>query len=1269
MNMAFEVAPFLPFRYPEELPVTARRADFLQLLQNHPVVIVQADTGSGKSTQIPKMCLESGLALHGRIGMTQPRRIAALTIADRLREELANADLVSTRIRFLEEGEKNAPIKIMTDGILLQEYRRDRLLRQYACIVLDEAHERSLNIDILLGILRGVCAQRKEFRLVVASATIDAKLFADFFPGSAILQAEGRLFPVEVFYRPPLEKSKGARGDSGLLEEAAEAICEQLNVNPDNLLAFLPTERDILDLAADLQGRLDSRFDVLPLFGRMSPAEQRRVFYGAGKIRVVLATNIAETSLTIPGIAHVIDTGQARISRYLPQQRIQALPVEGISRAAAEQRKGRAGRVKKGTCVRLYSQQELEERPQYTEPEIRRCNLANVVLQLRSLGIDLDVFPFLQSPPRAAFRGAYRQLHELGALCEPEGHAALTPFGREMSRLPLDVSLSAVLLRARENGVLQPAIIVSAGLCLQDTRVLPAEEPERGRARLAHKKFQAGSSDFLSLLALWNFVQENWKYGSSLRQLRKLCEDNWLHFSRLREWMDLFQQFCRILQVEFATISCPLKNFHADALHQTILYGFLGGLARRDSENNCYRIHGGREAHLFPGSALHGKSPEWVLAAELRETTRLFLSRAVEIRPEWVVRVAEPFCTKRWYEPVWNPQRGYVEVLEEISFRGMVLTRGRRVDYARIDPESCAEIFWREAIVEANWTHNPDFMRHNNRVLEKLRAAETRLRKWGLCPSSEQQVQWYRKRAAQVLSGKDLLEFLRAHGDNVLRFGPSDWVEAAQERAEAHRRPMENLALAQGLRARAHTVFDAASPEDGITLEIGLDAWEQLTPAGLALDLPRWRAWILDALFSGLPQKSRALLEPWRKELDSDWVIALGETLGEAPLLCLLRLFRARAECAELAIASQAFKETHLRLHLKLVDKPTGRIFPLELEPGLGHACVTAKLLGPLFAQINGRPVEPCVYGFIRNQNVSAYGWRLQAQGMPSIGWMPLEEARHWLEFRGQAEKGVLEESAKSWESLLRSVSTLLSRPISESQLHLAAGNLAAQLCHVEPSSLPSLSGLAALGERVVRDFRDLANHSMPDELDLRAEIAETLLALACVQPADFPGFWQKLSEVVGGLRRGKIDMENWRIFLQRCKSLPPSLWVRAALAQSEEKFLERMELWQEWETLLRRNLRSLPELARPLRANGAIAVHHQRSLRQALETLQNLQNKDWNLYLSAGIELESHCTELQIMLLRRPKGDVQEENAVVTSEDLQKLQNIFGKKQNKRKF
>ena len=1022
----------LKIEYPE-LPVVEHREEFFELLEKHQVVIVKADTGSGKSTQLPKFLLEFGIRnsefgsnsengllrikdarddadviLSGepqgskskdlepqqfKIGVTEPRRLAAISIADRLREELKDESLVSTKIRFWEQGDSAAPIKVMTDGILLQEFRRDRLFRQYSAIVIDEAHERSLNIDILLGIFKTVLAERPEFKLIVASATLDAKLFEEFYDNSCVMEAEGRTYPVDVEYyfrretrderresgvilseMPSGMKSKDLRdisgkGDSGLLDEARDAILDLETRHRDHLLCFLPTERDIQDLAGELAHELDSAsFDILPLYGRMSPDEQCRIFKNTGKTRVVLATNIAETSLTIPGIAYVVDTGMARISRYNAQSRIQGLPVEDISKASARQRTGRAGRVKPGVCIRLYSPEDFEKRDEFTEPEIRRSNLANVVLQLRSLGLELENFPFLQSPPHSAFRGAYKTLFELGALTADNSTGHVTKLGREMTRLPMDVALSAVLLRAREAGVLQPALIVCSALSIQDPRVVPSEEPERTRIRQLHRKFAGHKSDFLTFVCMWNAFCAEWD-GKSWNKLRKFCDKFSLHFLRCREWIDLYEQFGRILDVKYENRVCPLDSFHRDNLHVALLSGFLGGIARRDIENGCYRLVSGRETHVFPGSDLYGKSVEWLFSAEVRETSRIFLNKAAEIKPEWIMQVAEPFCTRRWYSPMWNQERGFVEAVEEVSFRGLVICRGHRVDYARVNPDECAEIFWREAVVLGQMARPFPFMKQNERVVEDLHGLEARKRQFGLAPSEDALVDYYVRIAPRVNSIKTLRDYIAEHTDQFLKFDAKFWldqnefgVQNSEFRTDLKKfgvkipltkTPKSEIRIpnlpggsieqfrVEGLDGSSRMVvgemvFDATKEYDGITLDLPYDMLPQVTPAKLALSIHQWREWMAESIIREMPKAAKKQLENRRTFIDDAFCDKLKANPHKAPLLLLYEVFAGmkQLDCDIPTVTPE--KENHLRLHAKIFKQGFQEKFAVELNPEWG---------------------------------------------------------------------------------------------------------------------------------------------------------------------------------------------------------------------------------------------------------------------------------------------------------------------------------------------
>lgn len=1159
----------LKIEYPE-LPVVEHREEFFELLEKHQVVIVKADTGSGKSTQLPKFLLEwyakkvdCRKSEVGRdvsesqtserearpqnpfkIGVTEPRRLAAISIADRLREELKDETLVSTKIRFWEQGQSDAPIKVMTDGILLQEFRRDRLFRQYSAIVIDEAHERSLNIDILLGIFKTVLKERADFKLIVASATLDAKLFEEFYDNSCVLEAEGRTFPVDVEYYFNSEfgiqnselRDASGKGDSGLLDEARDAILDLETRHRDHLLCFLPTERDIQDLAGELAHELDSAsFDILPLYGRMSPDEQRRIFKHTGKTRVVLATNIAETSLTIPGIAYVVDTGMARISRYNAQSRIQGLPVEEISKASARQRTGRAGRVKPGVCIRLYSPEEFEKRDEFTEPEIRRSNLANVVLQLRSLGLELENFPFLQSPPHSAFRGAYKTLFELGALTADNSSGHVTKLGREMTRLPMDVALSAVLLRARESGVLQPALIVCSALSIQDPRVVPGEEPERTRIRQLHRKFAGHKSDFLTYICMWNGFCSEWD-GKSWNKLRKYCDKFSLHFLRCREWIDLYEQFGRILDVKYENRVCPLDSFHADNLHIALLSGFLGGIARRDIENGCYRLVSGRETHVFPGSDLYGKSVEWLFSAEVRETSRIFLNKGAEIKPEWIMQVAEPFCTRRWFMPTWNQERGFVEAVEEVSFRGLVISRGHRVDYARVNPDECAEIFWREAVVLGQMARPFAFMTHNERVVEDLHGLEARKRQFGLAPSEDALVDYYVRIAPRVNSIKTLKDYIREHTDQFLKFDAKFWLEQNEfgiqssefgtdlkkfsvkiplsktPKSEIRNPSLPGGSLEQfrieGLDGSSRMVtgemvFDATKEYDGITLNLPYDLIPQLTPAKLALSIHQWREWMIESIVREMPKTAKKQLENRRTFIDDAFCDRLKAAPHKSPMVSLYEVFAGikQIDCDIPTVTPE--KENHLRLHAKIFKQGFPEKFAVELNPEWGSF--------NLFAAV--RPIV-VTFGIDFALGGMRFGWRLGESAL-----MTAEESAFWQDFRKRVEGPAEPDTLITDRLNLLETGGLYADGFKTALKAWVLKSLAAD--HLDANRCVRFTGLEFSRGKKINDFKNLAATSRSEDDEVRLALVRATYESALLGAEVFVKYWDILREFSVAMRQG----------------------------------------------------------------------------------------------------------------------------------------------------
>lgn len=1308
--------------YPD-LPVVSHRQEFLDLVEKHQVVIVQADTGSGKSTQLPKFLLEAYVAKLllakqkyeskpadgdtpkaefdvskvrlGRIGITQPRRLAALSIADRLREELKDEELVSSKIRFFEDGPADAPIKVMTDGILLQEFRRDRLFKAYSAIMIDEAHERSLNIDILLGIFKTVLKERPDFRLIIASATMDAALFKDFYPGSAVLSAEGRTFPVDVEYY--FDGNKGekrfgidddrddfsGKGDCGVLDEAAEAIVDLESRRRDNLLCFLPTERDIQDLTGILEKDLGDSFEILPLFGRMSPADQKKVFKSSGKTRIVLATNIAETSLTIPGIAYVVDSGMARVSRYNAQARIQGLPVEDISQASARQRTGRAGRVKPGVCIRLYSQKDFQNRDAYTEPEIRRSNLANVVLQLKSLGLSVESFEFLQSPPRSSFRGAYKTLFELGAVSGSDSNSHVTEFGREMSKLPMDVALSAVLLRARDAGVLQPAIVVCSALSIQDPRLTPQDENARNKAREIHRKFGGHKSDFLTFLSIWNAFCKEWD-GNTWNKLRKFCEKNYLHFLRCREWIDLVDQYSRILKVEVKErtgekLACPLESFHTDNLHIALLAGFLGGIAKKDVDNGCFRLVSGRDSYVFPGSDCAKKTPDWILSAEVRETSRVFLTKNAEIKPEWILQVAEPFCTRRWFEPTWNKDRGFVEAVEEVSFKGFVISRGRRVDYARINPEECAEIFFREAVVNMDMARPFPFMQHNAKVLETLSAAEARLRRFGLAPSEELQVERFVATAPGVNSIKTLKDFIRDNGDEALRYSVEEFLQESNTgishtEAFSHRMNLNDLQKNRkqketpklggslesirllGRILTGEIVFDSKRECDGLTLQVPADMLARLSPAKFALEIKRYRDWIIDAFFSGLTKEAAKKSASLRTRLDDAFCDVLEAHDEYSPVRALAEAGATIPLFANADYALNPEKEHHLNLHLLVESRSfstncistngnstssNSEILKIELSPEWGAFRYLEALQNLVPEVISDLP-----FGTLR------YGSRGS-----SVAVMETPEADF---FRALVERTSTIQHPENASAALDRISLLE-----------MGGAHAACNCPATPKDLiykslicsewhpeyaERFSGIEFAKGKRVKDFRELAPDFRSGDTLARFGLVRLCYESALLGGSAFTKCWNRLREVTTNLRHGKKipdDIERIAIAVTEAPSVYEILRIAVKfldldiyLPESAANPLENLDV------------RSVRDEFRPFLQAKFLREDERREVRDALGILEKTSTASpefLSRYLNAKLLFEKY----DALRLRRGLPEEEEE---IEEDALAKLKMKFGK-------
>ena len=790
--------------YPPALPVTARKDEIVKAIRENQVVVIAGETGSGKTTQIPKMCLEAGLGIEAKIGCTQPRRVAALSISKRIAEELrANwGREVGCKIRFDDRSSPHTYIKLMTDGILLAEAQGDPNLSEYNAIIIDEAHERSLNIDFLLGHLKNLLARRKDLKLIVTSATIDTQAFSKHFNNAPIIEVSGRMYPVEVQYQP-LNSESEESGDVNYVDAAVSA-CERIlyETNTGDVLIFMPGERDIRETGDQLQGRFSGEAEIVPLFGRLSSGDQQKVFAPSAKRKVIIATNIAETSLTIPGIRYVIDAGLARISRYNPRNRTRRLPVESISQSSANQRKGRAGRVQDGVCIRLYSEEEFNERPAFTQPEIQRSNLAEVILRMKAFHLgDIETFPFVQPPTPAAISSGYALLQELGALDEQR---ALTALGRDLARLPIDPTIGRMLLQSQHEHATQELLIIASGLSIQDPRERPSDQKEAAAA--AHRKFNDPRSDFLTLLNIWNAVHDQWEQLRTQNQRRKFCKQHFLSYLRMREWQDLYTQLHNALE-DLGTLKLNESNAQYDAIHRSILAGLIGHVAKREEKNN-YKATGNRIATVFPGSTLYERSepqkkgakpdpkapkprsnqPEWIVAGEIVETSQLFARTIAGIDPQWIYQLAPHCCKVAYQNPHWSVNSGRVLVDEIVTLYGLEVQR-RKVVYGNINPDDATKIFIRSALVEENLlpqrgrneedvddvrvtahTGKPQnnelppiygFLTKNRAMRQKIENWQTRVRRYDFADLDQVMCDFYAKHLKNVSSVHELNRFLR----------------------------------------------------------------------------------------------------------------------------------------------------------------------------------------------------------------------------------------------------------------------------------------------------------------------------------------------------------------------------------------------------------------------------------------------------------------------------------------------------------------------------
>ncbi|EGQ9312129.1 ATP-dependent RNA helicase HrpA [Vibrio vulnificus] len=847
--------------YPEILPVSQKKDDIADAIAHHQVVIVAGETGSGKTTQLPKICAELGRGKFGLIGHTQPRRLAARSVANRIAEEMETqlGDFVGYKVRFNDQISENTQIKLMTDGILLAEIQHDRFLNQYDTIIIDEAHERSLNIDFILGYLKELLPRRPDLKVIITSATIDPERFSNHFGGAPIIEVSGRTYPVETRYRPLGSETEDDRDQLEGIFDAVDELCDE---GLGDILIFMNGEREIRDTADALAKRKLKDTEIVPLYARLSAGEQNKIFQPHTGRRIVLATNVAETSLTVPGIKYVIDPGTARISRYSYRTKVQRLPIEPVSQASANQRKGRCGRVQEGICIRLYSEDDFNSRPEFTDPEILRTNLASVILQMTALGLgDIEAFPFVEAPDKRNILDGVRLLEELGAINSnaKDPKKRLTAVGKQLARLPIDPRLARMVLEAPRLGCLKEVMIIAAALSIQDPRERPSDKQQSADDK--HRRFYHEDSDFLTFVNLWNHIQKQQKALSG-NQFRRQCKDDYLNYLRVREWQDVYFQIHQSMrEMEFKLNSEPGSY---DAVHSAILTGLLSHIGMKDQEKNEY--HGARNArfHIFPGSGLFKKQPKWVMSAELVETSKLWGRIIAKIQPEWIEPLAKHLIKRSHSEPHWSKKQAAVMAYEKVMLYGIPIVPKRLVNYGNIDASVSREIFIRSALVEGDWETKHAFFKQNRKLLLEVEELEHKSRRRDILVDDEELFQFYDQRVGtEVVSGR--------HFDTW-------WKQASKKEPEllnfekemlfkgdaSHVTDLDypNFWHQNGLKLKLSYQFEPGDDSDGVTVHIPLPILNQIDPAGFDWQIPGLRHELVVSLIKSLPKTLRKNFVP-----------------------------------------------------------------------------------------------------------------------------------------------------------------------------------------------------------------------------------------------------------------------------------------------------------------------------------------------------------------------------------------------------------------------
>jgi ATP-dependent helicase HrpA len=983
--------------FPEELPIAQHRDEIAKLIAAHPVTIVCGETGSGKTTQIPKICLALKRGAAGLIGCTQPRRIAARSLANRLAQELAGTPkgFVGHKIRFQDQTRPDTTVKIMTDGILLAETHSDRELRAYDTLIVDEAHERSLNVDFLLGYLKRLIAVRPELKVVVTSATIDTERFSQFFDGAPVIEVSGRTYPVEVRYRPEFfERESPSEGLAGKNEDdepvdMPEAIAKAVDElardsRTGDILVFLPGEREIREAAEvlrklSLNSKAQNRHtEILPLFSRLSAEEQDRVFERSAHRRIVLATNVAETSLTVPGIHYVIDTGLARIKRYSARQKIDQLRIEPISQAAARQRAGRCGRVASGIAIRLYAEDEFARRPEFTTPEILRTSLASVILRMASLELGpIAEFPFIEPPTPRQIEDGYRQLFELGAI---DGGRGLTPMGRELARLPVDPRIGRLLLAAREFHCATEMVILAAALSIQDPRDRP--QALREQSDRAHEEFRDDASDFLQLLNLWKFFDKEFLHKKSNRKLFETCREHFLSYVRMREWRDLAGQL-REMTSELKIRENPTPATY-EQVHRALLAGLIGNVGMKALDGDHYHGPRGLQFHIWPGSGLKKNRPRWIMAGELQETTRVFARNVARVEPDWIEKAAAHLVERTCVEPHWDKARGEVVAYENVTLHGLVLAARRKVSYGRIDAARARAIFIEGALVAGEFDSPHPFWAHNRKLVRDVEELEHRARRPDVLVDDRAIIEFYaRQLPAEVRDARSFDAWYRKAAERepkLLFLAREDLMRHGAESVTEELFPRQ-IQVGEATFPLAYR-FDPGHPLDGVTINVPLALLNQLDDGTIDWLVPGMIREKVTWTMKALPKRVRTQLVPAPEHVTKflEWA-----TPGERPVKDAVLAYASRivGERLDAGIWPKDEPPPHLRMNVRVVDeakrelamgrdlgelrKRLGEAATLTLaraRPGMEREGITAWDLGELPEQVTFRRGNQTLTGY-----------------------------------------------------------------------------------------------------------------------------------------------------------------------------------------------------------------------------------------------------------------------------------------------------------------